>query len=350
MERSIMENEKSVLIVDDSAAFVQAMLEMIESFDEKYSVSVARTAEEAVEKAAAVRPGIVFLDIVLPDHEGYEVCTDIKRMFMHSPIQIVLMSALYDANRLEKILAVGADDFIKKPFDSLELQLRLKAARMRLEAQAKMMAEREFYRQAVRQEEDLTVKLLDRQMGLKETLADLESKKAGLEVENTRLAAVARYDALTGLLNRHSLNARLELELRRASEDGVSLTGMMVDIDRFKSVNDSFGHIVGDDVLRAVGDALRKCLRREDFAGRYGGEEFFIILPGSALEAALPIAERIRTTIAASDVDVAGAKVSVTVSIGVAERKSGDHVTDWVAKADAAMYRAKQLGRNRVET
>ena len=341
-----MGTRDTILIVDDSEAFAAAVVDML---DGAFDASVAHSAREALEMAEYIRPKIVLLDVVLPDGEGYDVCSSLKRAFQNQPMQIVLMSANYDANRMERILATGADDFIKKPFELLEFQLRLKAAQIRLRAQMKMMEEREFYRQAVRQEENLTIKLLDRQLGLKETLADLESKKVGLERENTKLATAARFDVLTGLLNRHSLNARLELELRRAIEEKAILAGMMIDIDEFKSVNDSFGHLVGDDVLRAVGDALRACLRREDFAGRYGGEEFFVILPGSGMEAALAIAERIRATIASADVAVGDAKVSVTASIGVAPYAVGDAVADWVGKADAAMYRAKQAGRNRVE-
>jgi len=342
-----MENDKTILIVDDSAAFADAVVEMLGG---EYDSHVAHSAAEAIEMAERLRPRVVFLDIVLPDGEGYDVCSTLKRAFLHQPIQIILMSATYDANRVDRILASGADDFIKKPFERLEFLLRLKAAYIRLESQLKLMDEREFYRQAVRQEENLTIKLLDRQLGLKESLADLESKKVGLEHENTKLAAAARFDVLTGLLNRHSLNARLELEMRRAAEEDLALCGLMIDIDKFKSVNDSFGHLVGDDVLRNVGDALRACLRKQDFAGRYGGEEFFVILPGSGLDAALAIAERIRSTIAAAQVDISGAKVSVTASVGVAPYLHGDGLTDWVGRADAAMYRAKQLGRNRVET
>ncbi|MBU0929138.1 MAG: response regulator, partial [Spirochaetes bacterium] len=163
-----MENDVKVLIVDDSVSFAGAVVEMLGDDCEAH---VAYTAREALEVAERIRPRIVFLDIVLPDGEGYEVCSRLKRAFMHMPLQIILMSATYDADRMEKILAVGADDFIKKPFEALEFQLRLKAARIRLRAQAKLMDEREFYRQAVRQEENLTIKLLDRQVGLKETLA-----------------------------------------------------------------------------------------------------------------------------------------------------------------------------------
>jgi len=341
-----METDKTILIVDDSPAFAAAVVGMLDGTLQAY---VAHSALEAIQLAEKNRPRIVFLDIVLPDGEGYDVCSSLKKTFLHQPIQIILMSATYDAQRVEKILQAGADDFIKKPFERLEFQLRLKAAFIRLRFQMKLMEEREFYRQAVRQEENLTIKLLDRQLGLKETLADLESTKVGLERENTSLAAAARFDVLTGLLNRHSLNARLELEMRRAEEEGLQLCGLMIDIDKFKSVNDSFGHLVGDDVLRAVGDALRACLRKQDFAGRFGGEEFFVILPGSGVDSAIAIAERIKITIAGADVDVAGAKVSVTASVGVAPFVHGDTLTDWVGRADKAMYRAKQLGRNRVE-
>ncbi len=341
-----METYKTILIVDNSPAFATAVVNMLNG---AYVAHIAYSAREAIQVAEKVRPHVIFLDNVLPDGEGYDVCSSLKQAFLHQPIQIILMLASYDARHMEKILQAGADDFIKKPFEGLEFQLRLKAAFIRLHAQIKLMEEREFYRQAVRQEENLTIKLLDRQLVLKETLADLESTKVGLEHENTKLAAAARFDLLTGLLNRHSLNARLELEMRRAEEEGLQLCGMMIDIDKFKSINDSFGHLVGDDVLRAIGDALRACLRKQDFAGRFGGEEFFVILPGSGVEAAVAIAERIKLTIAGADVDVAGAKVSVTASVGVAPYVRGDTMTDWIGRADKAMYRAKQLGRNRVE-
>jgi len=341
-----VDDDRTILIVDDSRAFALAAAEMVEG--EGYDVHLAHSATDALEAAERVRPRVVFLDVVLPDGEGYEVCSALKRTFMHRPLQVVMMSAVYDAKRMDRLLATGADDFIKKPFEALEFQLRLKAAHIRLQAQTKLMQEREYYRQAVRQEENLTIKLLDRQLGLKETLADLESKKAGLERENTGLAAAARFDVLTSLLNRHSLNARLELEARRSDAEDARLSGLMVDVDRFKAVNDSYGHLVGDEALRSVGDALRACLRKEDFAGRYGGDEFFAILPGSGIEAALAIAERIRSTIAAAEIHLGGVRVRLSASIGAAERRKGDSVAEWIGRADAAMYRAKNAGRDRV--
>jgi len=342
-----MEIEKRVLLVDAGTALADKLGSLL---DDDYVYEKASGGIQALEMVRTFRPGIIFLDIGLPDVASQDLFLRIRQFYKHSPVQIVLMSSVADSGKLSEILSGGADDFIKKPFEALEFQLRVKAAHIRYLAQKAMCEEREFYRLAVRQEEDLTVKLLDRQIGLKESLADLEGQKSGLELENTKLEAISRFDVLTGLLNRHSLDARLELELRRTREEALPLAGMMVDVDHFKAVNDTFGHLAGDEMLRTMGDALKKCLRKEDYAGRYGGDEFFVILPGSTLDTAIAVAERIRAAAAVATIDVSGVKVSVTTSIGVAMCKKEYSLADWIGKTDLAMYTAKQLGRNRVES
>jgi diguanylate cyclase (GGDEF)-like protein len=341
-----VEKSLNILVVDDSPSFRALVMDMI---GDHHKIRIAGTAAEAMEAARLSAPDLVFLDIVLPDAEGYDICPKLRLLNPNRPMQIVLMSASSDSERLNKILDSGADDFIRKPFEALEFQLRMKAAAIRLAAQEAIMEEREFYRQAVRQEEALTVKLLDRQMNLRENMVDLEQKKLGLESENKRLEAAARYDLLTGLLNRQSLEARMILETRKAKENDSSLCGLMLDIDHFKLINDSYGHVVGDEVLRVVGKELRKCLRREDYAGRYGGEEFFVILPGSLKTTARAVAERIRSSIEGTFLEARDARISVTVSIGLSEFQKSEPIIDWVEHADAAMYRAKQAGRNQVQ-
>ena len=341
-----MEKSLNILVVDDSASFRASVMDMI---GEHHKIRVAGTAGEALEAARLSAPDLVFLDIVLPDAEGYDTCPRLRRLNPNSPMQIVLMSAFSDSDRLNNILSSGADDFIRKPFEVLEFQLRLKAATIRLTAQETIMEEREFYRKAVRQEEALTVKLLDRQMNLRENMVDLEQRKLSFENDNKIVVASARYDILTGLLNRQSLEARMVLETRKSTESGQSLCGLMLDIDHFKSINDSYGHVVGDEVLRVVGKALRKCLRREDYAGRYGGEEFFVILPGSMKKTAKAVAERIRSSIESTFLEARDARISVTVSIGLTEFQKSEPIIDWVERADAAMSRAKQAGRNQVK-
>lgn len=341
-----VEKSLNILVVDDSASFRALVIDLIGAH---HKIRVAGTASEAMDAARLSAPDLVFLDIVLPDAEGYDVCPKLRMINPSRPLQIVLMSASSESDRLSKILGSGADDFIRKPFETLEFQLRFTAASLRLAAQESIIAEREFYRQAVRQEEALTIKLLDRQMNLRENMVDLEQKKLGLETENKRLEAAARYDILTGLLNRQSLEARMVLETRKSVDRASALCGLMLDIDHFKLVNDSYGHVVGDEVLRVVGKELRKCLRREDYAGRYGGEEFFVVLPGSSRLTARAIAERIRKSVESTFLEARDARISVTVSIGLAEFQKAEPIIDWVERADAAMYRAKQAGRNLVQ-
>ena len=162
-----------------------------------------------------------------------------------------------------------------------------------------------------------------------------------------RLALV---DDLTGVANRRAFLERARLELTRAARYGLALSVAMLDIDRFKAVNDEFGHAGGDRVLKAVADALRKHVRvGVDEVGRLGGEEFAVLLPETAVEGAEIAAERLRWAIEALVVDLDGAAISVTVSFGVAEPISGhEKLEAWMSRADGALYAAKRNGRNRV--
>lgn len=329
-----MKIDKKILIVEHEQSCIGSMQETL---GDEYHTHVAGTAAEALLVAEQIKPSIVFLDIVLPDGEGYDVCMSLKRSLQNRPLQIILMSESSDSRLMERILAVGADDFIKKPFEALELRLRLKAALIRLRAQELMMEEKEFYRQAVRQEENLTIKLLDRQQGLKESLVDLKSKKAGLVHEDRSLSATARYDILTGVLNRHSLYARLELEARRAVDEDLPLSGMMIKIDGLKAINDTQGHGVGDSILRSAGDALHGCLRREDFAGRIGGDSFFVILPGSGYDAAIAIARRIASIVGSATIEAGDDTTSLGLRVGVASHHAGETVGQWLIKAEDAL-------------
>ncbi len=340
-----MVNKKIVLIVDENRAFVASVQEMLDS---RYESHAAKSAMEALEMAEKVKPDIVFLEIILPDKEGYEICGQLKKSAKGRPMEIILMSGEINQGHLERIISVGADDFIRKPFDKLEFHLRLHAAKIRLESQEKLIREREFYRYAVRQEESLSKKLLDQQFDLREALSSMEKNKDKLELENSKLLVASRYDVLTGLLNKSSLHARVKLELQRVEGEEESLYGIMIDLDHFKSINDSYGHLVGDELLHLVGEVLRSCTRKGDFAGRYGGDEFFIVLKGLEEAIALQIAERIRTTIDEISIDSNGIEVGITASIGVAVYKIGEHMDDFIEKVDKAMYMAKSSGRNKV--
>lgn len=341
-----MDEPLRILALDRDADFLRNVSAALES---GFFLHAADDLASAVEQLSRQRFSVMLLSLEGGGWDAAELCSRLARSHRLKPLEIVLTAAEFEEGALRRALTAGADDFLVKSAGHGEIRLRLKAAVVRLRQREKTHAERDFYRQAVQREEELSSRLLDKQMGLQETLAEVVQKKRGLENENRRLAAAARYDALSGLLNRQSLNARLELEARKAAEEDAPLCGVMMDIDRFKAINDSHGHLVGDEVIRVMGDALREVLRRGDFAGRYGGEEFFLILPGATLDVALLVAERVRNRINALRVALPEAQLAVTASIGVSPYRKGQSVAEWVGAADAAMYRAKQYGRNRIE-
>ena len=163
-----------------------------------------------------------------------------------------------------------------------------------------------------------------------------------------RLAEAVRTDALTGLPNRRSMDEHLARAIGAARRSGLPAAVLMVDVDRFKQVNDTYGHDAGDAVLKAVGAGMRTVVRGGEIAGRWGGEEFLVLLPDTSAADAARVAERLRAAIEARPVDVRGTSVTVTASIGVAASASAE-AAELVGRADDALYRAKAAGRNRVE-
>lgn len=157
-------------------------------------------------------------------------------------------------------------------------------------------------------------------------------------------------DPLTGVNNRASLDAYLKHQVLVSERHKTSVSLIMLDIDLFKSINDTFGHVVGDIVLRAVANAIVKCTRDSDVVFRYGGEEFVVILTNTEGAGADFLAERIRQSVASLDIDVLANHTSITVSAGVSQFRPGDCPISLLSRADARLYTAKKLGRNRVET
>ncbi len=189
---------------------------------------------------------------------------------------------------------------------------------------------------------------------LEARVEQLERENVDLIMKNRVLAEVSARDALTGLYNRWYVMEKIESEMNRSLRHGSPVALLMLDIDHFKRINDSFGHAAGDNVLRSFGQVLRDSCRVYDVPGRYGGEEFCIILPETRVGNTTAVAERIRQRLAASRFDVGADQVSITASIGIAGM---DSVADdglvtsaaLIERADRALYSAKHRGRNRVE-
>ena len=171
-----------------------------------------------------------------------------------------------------------------------------------------------------------------------------------VEDERLELERMAMFDSLTELLSRRALLEQMEIEIMRSHRYGRHLSMLMLDIDRFKRVNDKHGHVVGDAVIRAISATIKEQIRGSDFAGRYGGEEFIVLLPETPLKKAAVLAEKLRKSIEKLKVKVEGLTLDdLAVSIGVAEFREGDAPTDIINRSDQGLYKAKRAGRNRVE-
>lgn len=172
-----------------------------------------------------------------------------------------------------------------------------------------------------------------------------------VEDERNDLERMAMFDSLTDLLSRRALMEQLEIEMLRSHRYGRHLSILMLDIDKFKRVNDQHGHIVGDAVIRDITAVIKDQIRGSDFAGRYGGEEFIVMLPETPLDKAVVLAEKLRAHVAKLTVEAEGVTLNnLTISIGVAEFKEGDSATDIIGRSDKGLYTAKESGRNQVAT
>ncbi|HVP19983.1 MAG TPA: diguanylate cyclase [Spirochaetia bacterium] len=309
--------------------------------NEGYRLMHASTGDEAVQRISEEEVQIVLLS-------DFGLTKTLHGMRRNAPIQLILLLRADDDVDVEASFESGPDDFIRKPFDANELKARTRAAQTRWHSQATLLKEREFFRIAVAEEERLSSLVLDQNQSLKDAYDKIRRLNEELERANKELEQIAAYDSLSGLLNRRSLFTRLAIEIERCLRLEVPLAGLMIDIDRFKNVNDNHGHPCGDMVIREIGARLSSGLRKYDYAGRYGGEEFFIILSNSTEEQALGISERFRHDMEEAAFSCDGNTFHVTVSIGVSCFRPGETQEDWIERTDQAMYRAKQAGRNRI--
>ncbi len=294
-----------VLIVDDDA--VSRRVLQVTLIKWGYEVVTATNGLEAWQiLRQSNAPRLAILDWMMPGMDGVELCREIRKMEDVPYIYTLLLTGKISKEDLVEGMQAGADDYIRKPFDPEELKVRLRAGKRILDLQSELLAAKETLRHQ------------------------------------------ATHDCLTGLLNRGAIFEALRNEVDRAHRRKRGLTIIAVDIDYFKKINDTYGHCVGDTVLCEAARRMTSAVRTEDAVGRYGGEEFLIILPCCDLEDRLLLAERIKGSVTDASVELPGISIHFTISMGVASYHPPDYMgaSSLLQVADRFLYVAKNQGRN----
>ena len=297
-----------ILVAEDELTFRH----MLKTFLTKwgYQVGVVSDGLEAWKVLQGEdRPRLALLDWMMPGMDGAEVCRAIREKKPDPYVYLILLTSRDQKQDVVEGMEAGADDYLIKPFDPRELRARIHAG-------------------------ERIIELEDRLIRAQEALREL-----------------ATHDPLTGLLNRRASLESLSGELSRAYRSGNPVCIIMGDIDHFKRINDAHGHLAGDEVLCEVARRMQRSLRRYDTIGRFGGEEFLLVLPECSLEEGVKLAERVCDLVRSEPLKAKNEPLQVSISLGVtvANRLAPEDLEALLGAADAALYRAKEAGRDRVE-
>jgi two-component system, cell cycle response regulator len=295
-----------VLVAEDDLTSRLVLEKNMEKWGyEVVSASDGNRAWEELQKPDA--PALLVLDWEMPGIDGIDLCRKVRAGEGGHPRYIILLTMRSDTEDLVAGLDAGANDYVGKPFVAAELRARVDVGRRFVELHEQLLA-----------------------------------SELALEQQ-------ARTDPLTQTMNRGAIMARLHEEVERSKREGSTLAIGVLDIDHFKLVNDIHGHAAGDQVLREVVRRLTVAFRPYDGLGRVGGEEFLLLIPGTSPDCAQAVFERLRQAVCAAPIDYLGQQIDVTVSLGGTTTRGDEPEDQVLIRADDALYRAKNLGRDRVE-
>ena len=308
-----------ILAVDGDPAVRDLLLESLRQAG--HEAQSAASGKEGLRVALKFGPDIVLASADAPELPGLDLCKTLRRFDAGQKVFFIIMTEDGNEDRIVEAAEAGVDDYFIKPVNSRLLMARIKSAHRVIQLQLNLEAEKDTVRKQL----------------------------AELGVLTRRLRAASLTDPLTELPNRRYLMKRLEQDWASAERSGSDLSVIMLDIDKFKLVNDNYGHDAGDDVLREVSGILRQTTRRGEEPARLGGEEFLIILRECNQKNAVEVAERVREACEQHVISAGGLDRAVTLSLGVATRTPGmENIDQLIKAADEAVYRAKESGRNRV--
>jgi len=294
-----------ILIADDDPVHLRQMESLLAKMG--YEVLKAADGAQALRAFEAPDPPpLAIVDWMMPELDGLQVCREIRKRYQDRFTHVILLTMRDRPDDVVAGLEAGADDYLIKPVNHGELSARIRAAQRIIELQGKLLAAHE------------------------------------------RLRVLATHDELTGLLNRRAILDTLSRELDRSERQGHPLAALLLDLDYFKRVNDTHGHLAGDDVLREAAHRITATVRSYDVVGRYGGEEFLVVASNLDSAGALELAERVRCEFKKDPMAVGEASLPVTLSIGVASLPGGQKtpINKVLALADDCLYKAKRSGRD----
>ncbi len=301
-----MEEKDTILVIDDHPANLEVLVSFLK--DQNFTIRIAENGEWALQVLETFQPDIIILDVMMPGIDGFETCRRIKSNVETADIPVVFMTALGSVEDKVSGFEAGGVDYITKPFQHGEVLARIN------------------------------------------THIKLRKQKLQLEQQADLLRVISVTDDLTGLYNRRHMNTVLEREFERCLRYGTDLSCLLMDLDHFKKVNDTFGHGFGDTVLREFSRSLAKFIRATDAAFRYGGEEFLILLPQTDIEGAIQIAENIRKRTEDETIEDGDISARITLSGGISSFHQHHPGTskEMLAFSDNALYASKKAGRNRM--
>ncbi|MBF0241832.1 MAG: diguanylate cyclase [Desulfamplus sp.] len=327
----------NILVVDDNPQNLRLLIAILTMHG--YKVRPAPNGELAIKSIFSTPPDIILLDIMMPEMDGYQVCQKLKESEETRAIPIIFISAIDAIAEKIKAFEMGAVDYITKPFHAEEILARVNT--------------------------HLTLRKTQKQ--LEDEIEKRKASEEALRAVSIKYQKMATQDYLTGVSNRRHFMERAEEELNRAKRYSRPLTFLMMDIDHFKKINDTYGHQAGDYILKQVSTTCLDNLRLNDIFGRIGGEEFCALLPETSYNDAMVVAERIRKSIEGASWQFDNSVISCTMSIGMSgfnisssnlvgqslkeeeSRLDGQSIDQLIKQADEALYLAKSSGRNQVK-
>ncbi len=311
-----------VLYVEDNEDAQKSMLTLLGNFFE--DIVVARDGLEGLEKFNSEPFHLVISDIRMPNMNGLEMIEKMKNIDPN--VFVVVATAYKDTEFLLESIAIGVDGYLLKPINHKQLQKTIRKT-----------CEKIYYKKKNEEYETNLEQLI------------LERTKE-LEQAKEKLTDIANKDPLTNLYNRRYFNEISDMLINLSNRERKAFSVLMIDIDRFKVINDTYGHIIGDHVLKELSNILLKLTRQSDVVVRYGGEEFVVLLPNTKIDGATLIAKKIHSTIENLEIHIDNNILKFTVSIGVTQCDwSGENSIDSLMhRADESLYEAKRSGRNRV--